>query len=321
MADIKKPSAPAPSPVEPWSLFILIAVLLFISSFISKVPALDKAISDIEEGNFSLGEVVPTGEIALKSKAVTNNLTSVRQDVAGSIIGEQIKGTVGEVVDGPIISFGKTWWRVNFEEPPSGWVEESAISSHVGIIKSINFIPSVYGGYLRFWLFPTIVMLVFIIILRFKFVRLNKFIEKKKRVERGEDVAISENDAVGGSVNPVIKPLAVEERKEELQQNNKWQHIQTLMNSHNMNDWRQAIIEADIILDEMLTKMQYAGDSIGDKLKNVEESDFITLNKAWEAHKIRNQIAHKGSDFTLTKQEASRAIGLYKKVFEEFYYI
>ncbi len=71
----------------------------------------------------------------------------------------------------------------------------------------------------------------------------------------------------------------------------------------------------------MLTRMNYEGDSIGDKLKQIEESDFITLNKAWEAHKIRNHIAHRGGDFTFSKSEAERVINLYRQVFEEFYYI
>jgi metal-dependent HD superfamily phosphatase/phosphodiesterase len=94
-----------------------------------------------------------------------------------------------------------------------------------------------------------------------------------------------------------------------------------LVESNTSSDWRKSIIEADIILYEMLSKMGYDGNSIGDRLKQIEESDFITLNKAWEAHKIRNHIAHRGGDFTFSKGEAERVINLYRQVFEEFYYI
>ena len=80
-------------------------------------------------------------------------------------------------------------------------------------------------------------------------------------------------------------------------------------------------MEADIMLADILTKMGYQGDSIGEQLKGVEPSDFLTLNDAWEAHKVRNQIAHQGSDFQLNERDAKRIIGLYKKVFSEFYYI
>jgi hypothetical protein len=67
--------------------------------------------------------------------------------------------------------------------------------------------------------------------------------------------------------------------------------------------------------------MGYKGESIGDKLKKVERSDFITLDKAWSAHKVRNRIAHKGTAFVLSRGEAEEAIDNYKQVFEEFYYI
>jgi len=71
----------------------------------------------------------------------------------------------------------------------------------------------------------------------------------------------------------------------------------------------------------MLDKMGYDGVSIGDKLKNVERSDFVTLDKAWAAHKVRNQIAHDGMSFKLTREVAERTIKDFEEVFREFYYI
>lgn len=103
--------------------------------------------------------------------------------------------------------------------------------------------------------------------------------------------------------------------------NQKWQKVQAHINSTNPADWRLAILEADIMLDTILDKMGYQGDSIGDKLKGIEKSDFVSLDAAWEAHKVRNRIAHDGSDYPLNDREARRVIELYQKVFEEFYYI
>lgn len=88
--------------------------------------------------------------------------------------------------------------------------------------------------------------------------------------------------------------------------------------SDNPAEWRLAIIEADTLLEEIVKKMGYEGTTLGEMLKNIELSDFNTLNEAWEAHKVRNQIAHQGSSFTLTKREAKRVVGLYEKVFREF---
>ncbi len=102
---------------------------------------------------------------------------------------------------------------------------------------------------------------------------------------------------------------------------NRWESVMKHMDSKNENDWKQAIMEADIILDDILTKMGYRGESVGEKLKRVVTGDFHTLNEAWEAHKVRNQIAHEGSSFQLSEHDAKNVIHMYRKVFEEFYYI
>ena len=101
----------------------------------------------------------------------------------------------------------------------------------------------------------------------------------------------------------------------------KWHSVMTHVDSPNGSDWRHAIIEADIILGEILTKMSYHGEGIGEQLKQANKADFKTLDQAWEAHKIRNHIAHEGSDFAMSQHEAKRVINLYKQVLEEFFYI
>jgi hypothetical protein len=98
----------------------------------------------------------------------------------------------------------------------------------------------------------------------------------------------------------------------------KWERIIELVNSPNASDWRLAIIEADIMLDELLRSRGYYGDSVGDMLKAVDKSDFLTLDAAWEAHKIRNEIVHGGDNFPLNEREAKHAAALYESVFKEF---
>ena len=101
----------------------------------------------------------------------------------------------------------------------------------------------------------------------------------------------------------------------------RWQNATKHINSENPNDWKQAIMEADIILDDLLNKLGYRGESIGEKLKRVAKGDMKSLNDAWEAHKVRNQIAHEGSSVNLSHHEAKNVISMYRRVFEEFYYI
>ena len=101
----------------------------------------------------------------------------------------------------------------------------------------------------------------------------------------------------------------------------RWESVKTHIATDNPNDWRQAIIDADIILDDILNRMGYRGESVGEKLKRVAKGDFVTLDDAWEAHKVRNEIAHGGSSMSLNHHEAKEAVNRYKRVFEEFYYI
>jgi hypothetical protein len=71
----------------------------------------------------------------------------------------------------------------------------------------------------------------------------------------------------------------------------------------------------------MLEEKGVPGMTIGERLKVLKTGDMKTLNQAWEAHKIRNAIAHQGADFLLSEREAKRVVSLYREVFQEFDYI
>jgi hypothetical protein len=57
-------------------------------------------------------------------------------------------------------------------------------------------------------------------------------------------------------------------------------------------------------LAEVLRDKGYVGETVADMLKT---ASFKTVQLAWDAHGIRNRIAHEGSDFQLTEREAKRA--------------
>ena len=112
-----------------------------------------------------------------------------------------------------------------------------------------------------------------------------------------------------------------ETEDKEVAKNERWERVVEHASSDNPSDWRLAVLEADIILDELLDTNGYVGDTIGDKLKKAKTGEFKTLQLAWEAHRIRNAIAHEGQDFVLTQREARRILGLYEQVFKEFDFI
>jgi hypothetical protein len=75
------------------------------------------------------------------------------------------------------------------------------------------------------------------------------------------------------------------------------------------------------MLSALLKERGYVGESIGDQLKNANPLQFTTLDSAWEAHRMRNALAHLGEGFPLSERDARATIDQYKRVFEEFDYI
>lgn len=101
----------------------------------------------------------------------------------------------------------------------------------------------------------------------------------------------------------------------------RWNRVLEQIHSDSEQNWRLAILEADIMLNELLDVLGYRGETMADKMKIVNRSRFHSIDLAWEAHGIRNQIAHQGTLKSLDSREARRTISLYEKVFKEFQFV
>lgn len=99
--------------------------------------------------------------------------------------------------------------------------------------------------------------------------------------------------------------------------NPRWQRIEQLFDSHQENDWRVAIIDADAMLDELLISYNFPGDDMGERLKNANNRVLPTVQSAWEAHKVRNRIAHEGMNFHISEREAQTIKKHYEFVFRD----
>lgn len=103
--------------------------------------------------------------------------------------------------------------------------------------------------------------------------------------------------------------------------NPQWERAYTLAGSPNESDWRRAILEADIMLGDLLEELGYRGKDLGEKLRDANPLQFSSLDLAWKAHKVRNDIAHGGEGFHLSQRDANATMDLYRRVFEEFGFI
>ncbi len=238
------------------------------------------------------GTVFDAGDTPVGSMVQTKRKTSVYDD-AGEKIGTQKMGRKGSVERGPISRDGERYWYIDFVSGHDGWVAEKDIFSYTE--------PSLWRRIVDLGI--TIVRVLLWILAGLFLVAIV--------------VVVIRTNSVAAELNASVKPTKVEDVLVP-QKNAAWQRVMELSESDNPSEWKLAIIEADAMLDRMLKGMGYPGDTVGDRLKAIERSDFTSLDDAWEAHKVRNRIAHEGGDFLITGRETRRVILMYKRVFEEF---
>ena len=127
-----------------------------------------------------------------------------------------------------------------------------------------------------------------------------------------EEIVHEENKKLG---------LTLTWESEKKQKNTRWQRVEEHMTSLNPSDWKIAILEADNILDEVTKRMGFAGGTLGERLRVIPHADFPYLEEAWQAHKFRNALAHKGTDFPLTRSDAEKIVNIYHRIFAGLGYL
>ncbi len=118
-------------------------------------------------------------------------------------------------------------------------------------------------------------------------------------------------------MNEEINEALKKEKEKERDENPKWHSVLNLSESPNESDWRIAIMEADSLLEESLKEKGMVGDTVADLLEVAREGGYSYIQDAWNAHLIRNKIAHQGSGFSLSKLETRRIVKMYQNFFEE----
>ncbi len=117
-------------------------------------------------------------------------------------------------------------------------------------------------------------------------------------------------------VDHEISHALAKDKEMERDSNPRWKYILTLIESPNESDWRVAIIEADTMLEETFSDRGLVGNNMAELLEEAKGNGYYSIQDAWDAHIVRNKIAHEGQNFPLTQVEGRRVIKLYQNVFE-----
>lgn len=91
-----------------------------------------------------------------------------------------------------------------------------------------------------------------------------------------------------------------------------WHNIEEHFYRGGDSDLKVAILEADKLLNEALREAGVMGIQLGDRLKKASQNQVPNLNDLWQAHKLRNQIAHE-PNFKLKRDLAERALNIYEE--------
>ena len=90
----------------------------------------------------------------------------------------------------------------------------------------------------------------------------------------------------------------------------RWETVQAMANSGG-NGLRQAVSEADKLLDYALRQTGARGDTMGEWLKSSGRR-FSDLDSVWRAHKLRNALAHEVG-FDLVQSQAREALSDFER--------
>lgn len=160
------------------------------------------------------------------------------------------------------------------------------------VVLSLNEMP--FKIFFFFLAFISLFLIVFIFL---------KFLRLKRKFKKFSRIRFSKEDN-----SPKIRTT-------------KWMEIKSKINSDSTEERKEAIIMADGILDEIFSGIGFKGDGLGEKLRQVEPSDFSSLQDVLSACSIRIKIARKGVDFEISKEEAEEALLKYEKGLKELKYL
>lgn len=97
----------------------------------------------------------------------------------------------------------------------------------------------------------------------------------------------------------------------------KWDALKKMLESEKESDWKIMIINADEMLFQLIRKLGYKGENMGEVLANVQPGHLEGIERVKESHEMRNRIVHE-EDFKLELEVATDIMEGYETFLEFF---
>lgn len=95
-----------------------------------------------------------------------------------------------------------------------------------------------------------------------------------------------------------------------------WAEIVRKLEAHPEEGYRIAIIEADALVDSVFKAYGYPGETMAERLRSLPPGELQILTHLWEAHKLRNEIAHDPA-YKFDARRGHEALRIYKQALTE----
>lgn len=95
----------------------------------------------------------------------------------------------------------------------------------------------------------------------------------------------------------------------------RWMTIEQSLMRDNEPSYHLAVMNADKLLDQALRERGFKGQTMGDRMKFARDS-WSSRDNVWNAHKLRNKIAHE-PDIKVSYDQARRALGGFKQALKD----
>ena len=88
------------------------------------------------------------------------------------------------------------------------------------------------------------------------------------------------------------------------------------LQSQSVSEYKLAIIETENLLSEILDRMGYKGENVGDQLKQITVDVLPSIAEIQDVRKISKGIIH-DPDYVVTLERAQRFIKVHEKAFQD----
>jgi len=95
-----------------------------------------------------------------------------------------------------------------------------------------------------------------------------------------------------------------------------WSRTKARLDRGLESEYKLAVIEADSMLDDILKRMGYSGETLGERLTKLTAATLPNIEDIKTAHQIRNNIIH-DPDYRLSLDEARKVLDIYEKALRD----